>query len=126
MTDPALLPLLCWSAQLPLMLATALVWMIHGARSAGIDPWLRQDHHRLWHWALGFALPAVMTVVLALGPSAAGRRAVAGLAGLWALALLVDLVREWRSLPGPCRFLSVLQTAIAGLGAWAGWNSSFP
>lgn len=123
MSDPALLLARCWGAQLPLMLATATVWIMHGARLGKLHEWLRDDRHSLWHWALGFALPACMPVALALDPPPAGRLAMAALTGLWAAALLFDLAQEWRRVPGAAyRFLMLLQCAIATLGAWAGWR----
>lgn len=128
MSDPALLLMRCWSAQLPLMLATATMWIMHGARLGKLHEWLRDDHHGLWHWALGFALPALMPVVLALDLDLppAGHFAVAVLSGLWAAALLLDLVQEWRRVPGaPYRFLMLMQFGIASLGAWAGWRHGF-
>lgn len=126
MSRSALLLACCWSVQLPLMLATTAVWVMQHARLGTLQAWLRNDHHSPWHWALGFALPALMPVVIAFDPPPAGRLAVAAFSGFWAAALLFDLVQEWRHAPGaPCRFLMLLQCAIASLGAGAGWYYGF-
>lgn len=126
MSDPALLLAGCWSAQLPLMLATATIWIMHGARLGKLHEWLKNDHHGLWHWALGFAFPALMPVVLVMNLPPAGRFVVTAVSGLWAAALLFDMVQEWQRVPGaPYRFLMLLQFGIAGLGAWAGWRYGF-
>ncbi|AVR87249.1 hypothetical protein [Thauera aromatica] len=121
MTDPALLLAHCWGVQLPLMLAMAVVWVLHGTRDGVLRQWLDADHHTLWHWALGFALPAAMPVVLGFDLPTWGRMAVAAVSALWAAAALGELAAEWRRVPGPqYRVLMALQALIAGIGAWAG------
>lgn len=123
MSDPALLLARCWSAQLALMLAMTVVWVLHGARDGVLREWLAADHHTLWHWALGFALPAVMPVVLGFDLPPPGRIAVAVLSALWALAMLDELATEWRRVPGAqYRVLMAVQAMIALVGAWAAWR----
>ena len=126
MNDPALLLTRCWAAQLPLMLAAATIWILHGVRADKLHEWLRDVSEGPWHWAVCFALPALMPVVIALDLPSAGRLAVSAVSGLWVIALLLELVHEWHRVPGaPYRFLMLLQLGIAGLGAWAGWRYGF-
>ncbi|MBT9141442.1 MAG: hypothetical protein DDT30_02034 [Dehalococcoidia bacterium] len=99
MNEPALLLALSWGAQLPLMLAMTMIWVLHGMRDGVLREWLTADHHTLWHWALGFALPAIMPVVLG------------------------ELATEWRHVPGAqYRALGTVQAAIALVGVWAAWQ----
>jgi hypothetical protein len=123
MNEPLMILRVCWAAQLPLMLATTVIWMMHGIRIGTLEQWLREDHHGIWHWTLGFSTPVLMSIAVTFGWQGSGFLLIALISSFWPLALAIDMVREWRRVPGPpYRFMMSLQTAVATLGGWAAWQ----